>query len=398
MSRVARLRDRLGVSPTVLGLSIARLADGIGNSLLIILIPLYVEELPDPGFPRPVLVGLLIGLFGLVNAFAQPLAGALSDRLGRRKVFVQLGLLIMAVGTLAFLLAADYVDLVATRAVQGLGFALTVTASVAIIADETSRRQRGGALGVYTTFRMVGFALGPLLGGWIHVTWGFDAAFWAGAAFIVVAMGFVQAWVAEPAVEREVAEHFRVFDPELWTGPIAVLGLTMFVMAAAIAMMSTLENEFNARLEQTALGFGFAFSALTVSRLLFQVPLGAWSDRIGRKPFVLAGLALLVPTTAWTGWVGSTLELVAARFAQGIATAAVAAPAYALAADLSSARGTARQLAVLTMGFSLGIALGPLAAGFLSLRAFEAPFVVGGAICLPVLALVYRIVPETIDV
>ncbi len=187
-----------------------------------------------------------------------------------------------------------------------------------------------------------------------------------------------------------------MFDPDLLSVGIVGLGVATFVMAADIAMMATLENEFNARLDQTALGFGVAFSALTFSRLLFQVPLGSLSDRVGRKPLIMAGLALLAPTTAALAWAGSTEWLATARLIQGVATAAIAAPAIALGADLSSVGGEGRQLSVLTMGFGLGIAAGPLMAGILAVWSFHAPFVIGAAMALAAIEVVRRWVPETI--
>lgn len=393
-------RRVLGVNRAVLALSVARLADGVGNSILIIVIPLYVADLPSPGIdlPETVLVGLLIALYGIVNSFVQPIMGALSDRSGRRKAFIQGGLLVMGVATLAFVGAERYRDLVVIRAFQAIGFAATVAASVAVLTIVTRRETRGGAMGVFTTFRMIGFAIGPLLGGWLHVAYGFDAAFYAGAAFVFVGMVAVQAWVEDPPVERTkaAAARFRAFDPDLLSAGIVGLGVATFVMAACIAMMSALENEFNARLDQTALGFGVAFSALTISRLLFQVPLGSLSDRIGRKPVVMGGLALLAPTTALLAWSGSTAWLSAARLAQGVASAAIAAPAFALGADLSRAGGEGRQLSVLTMGFGLGIAAGPLMAGVLAVWSFHAPFVVGGVLALAAIGVVRRWVPETV--
>ncbi|HKK08140.1 MAG TPA: MFS transporter, partial [Gemmatimonadota bacterium] len=373
--------------------------DGIGNSILIIVIPLYVAHLPAPWFdlPQSVLVGVLIAVYGLVNAAAQPLMGALSDRTGRRKAFIQLGLVIMGLATLAFILATRYRDLLLIRVAQGVGFACTIPASMAIMTAVTERSTRGGSMGVFTTFRMIGFAVGPLLGGFVQVHFGFEAAFLVGAGFLAAGIVAVQAWVEDPpAGEDAAAGHTSgFFDRRLLTPGLLSLGGATFVMAATIAMMSTLENQFNARLEQTALGFGVAFSALTVSRLVFQVPLGSLSDRVGRKPVIVAGLVALMPTTVLLGLVGSTMQLTAVRLAQGVASAGVAAPAFALAGDVSIAGGEGRQLSVLTMGFGLGIALGPLLAGILAVVSFEAPFAIGGVLALAAAAIVHRFAPET---
>jgi len=392
--------DGIGANRVVLGLSVARLGDAVGNSILFIVIPLYVAKLPAPWFPFPesIRVGILISLYGLVNAILQPVMGALSDELGRRKLLIQGGLVLMGASTLAFVFAGQFADLLALRSLQGLGVALTVPASLALMSTATRKQTRGGSMGIYSTMRMLGFAIGPLLGGILHDHFGFDAAFYAGSAFILLAVILVQAWVREipPSTVDKVKRSFRIIDWELLTVGIVGLGIATFVMASAFSMMTTLETQFNARLHETALGFSIAFSALMVSRLIFQIPLGRLSDRVGRKPFILAGLILMAPATALLGEVGTTLQLTGLRLAQGLASAAIAAPAFALAADLSKAGGEGRQMSIITMGFGLGIALGPLLAGVLAVSSFELPFLIGGVMSLAGAWIVYHYVPETV--
>ena len=79
---LTRFADSIGANRVVLALSVARLGDAVGNSILFILIPLYVADIPAPWFPLPktILVGLLISLYGLVNAILQPVMGAWADR------------------------------------------------------------------------------------------------------------------------------------------------------------------------------------------------------------------------------------------------------------------------------------------------------------------------------
>ncbi len=392
------LEDRLGADRVVLALSLARLGDGVGNSILIVTLPLYVARIPSPWmpFPTPVLVGILIALYGYVNSAVQPLAGALIDRFGRRKAFIQGGLLLMAGSTASILLANTFTELVAVRAVQGVGFALTLPASLTIMKAATRRSTRGGAMGVFTTMRMVGFSIGPLVGGYLQSRYGFPAAFYTGAGFIVLGMVAVQVWVTDPAESSAGGARFRLFDRSLFDPALVSLAGATFVMAASVAMMSALENQFNVRLEQTAFGFGVAFSALTLSRVIFQIPLGSLSDHTGRKPVIIAGLLLLAPATVALAYSGSTLQLTGFRLIQGIATAGIAAPAFALAADVARVGGEGRQLSILTMGFSLGIATGPLLAGILAVVDFHFPFYIAAALALASAWIVHRYVRETV--
>ncbi len=391
---------KLGVSRVVLALSVARLGDAVGNSILFIIIPLYVAKLPAPWFdlPESVRVGILISLYGLVNAVLQPFMGAFSDRVGKRKPFIQGGLFLMGAGTLAFTFAHRFVDLLVLRSLQGVGVALTIPASMALMTAATHRETRGGSMGVYTTMRIVGFAAGPLIGGFLHTHFGFNAAFYAGAGSVALGMILVQIWVKDIPVAEEPGRKrpFRLVDRGLLTRGILGLAAATFVMASVFTMMTTLEVQFNQRLNQTTFAFSIAFSALMVSRLLTQIPLGHLSDRIGRKPLIIAGLLLMAPATALLGFVATTLQLTGLRLVQGLASAGIAAPAFALAGDLSVKGGEGRQMSILTMGFGLGIAVGPLVAGVLAVLFFEFPFLVGGAMSVAAAWVVWRFVPETV--
>ncbi len=389
----------LGVNRIVVALSMARLGDAMGNSLLFIVIPLYVAQIQGLRLPVEMVVGLLVGLYGLVNSSLQPLMGALSDRLGRRKPLIIAGLALMCGSTYGFTFTHGFWDLALLRTLQGVGISLTVPASMAIMTSATERSTRGGAMGFYTTLRLVGFSSGPLIGGYLQVHYGFGTTFLAGAALLALAAILVQWWVPEvrvPPAPPGARPPFRVFDTALLSPGVLGAALASFLMAASFAMVTTLENEFNARLHITAFGFGVAFSALMVGRLVSQVPLGRLSDHIGRRPLILGGLIATAPVTIALGLSATLGQLIAFRVAQGVAAAAIAAPAFAVVGDLSKKGGEARQMSVVTTGFGLGIALGPMAAGVLALHSFELPFVVIGSLNLVGALIVYRYLPETV--
>ncbi len=391
---------RTGINRTVLTLSVARLADALGNSMLIVIIPLYVAKLPAPWFPfsESILVGILISLYGLVFTGLQPFTGALSDRLGRRKLFIQAGLFVMAISTIAYVFASQFAYLLVARAVQGIGVAITVPAALGLLAADTEKATRGGAMGFYSMLRMVGFAIGPLAGGFLQVHSGFNAAFMLGGGLIMVGFLLVQIWVRDVEVPQASQGGRRpLFDRDLLSEGRFALGVATFIMSSAFSMMSALENEFNARLGQTAIGFGVAFSALTIARLITQLPLGRFSDRVGRKGLIVVGMLVMAPATAATGLVTSTLQLTGVRAIQGVASAAIAAPAFALVGDLSRAGHEGQQMSILAMGFGLGIAIGPLIAGLLAVYSFLLPFVVGGVLCLLGAWLVSARAPETVN-
>jgi MFS family permease len=179
---------------------------------------------------------------------------------------------------------------------------------------------------------------------------------------------------------------------------VFTLGLATVAMGACIALFATLQNQVNVRLDQPPVWFGAQFAAVTIANVVFQVPVGRASDRIGRRPFLLAGFVILVPTTLLQGIVTEPALMMLVRLGQGIAVACVFAPSLALAGDLAREGESGTTLSVLTMGFGFGVALGPLASGWLYGFGFVVPFAVGAAAAVLALIAVFTQVEETLDV
>jgi EmrB/QacA subfamily drug resistance transporter len=98
--------------------------------------------------------------------------GALGDLLGRRLIFL-IGVGIFAVASAACGLAPSILDLVIARSIQGVGAALLVPGSLAIISASFDEASRGRAIGTWSGFTAITTALGPVLGGWLieHGSW-----------------------------------------------------------------------------------------------------------------------------------------------------------------------------------------------------------------------------------
>jgi EmrB/QacA subfamily drug resistance transporter len=109
--------------------------------------------------------GLLLGALILVG-------GAAGDLFGRRKIFLT-GVTLFALASMACGLAQSVEQLIASRALQGLGAALLTPGSLAIISASFSEEDRGRAIGTWSGFSAITTALGPVLGGWLiqHASW-----------------------------------------------------------------------------------------------------------------------------------------------------------------------------------------------------------------------------------
>jgi MFS family permease len=427
----------LGVDRRVLALAMARMADALGNSFLIIVLPLYIAsgEITIAGIvggdllgfrlTEEFLIGVVLSLFGFLNSFGQPFTGRLSDRTNRRKFYILLGLVIFAVASAAYPFVTSYWSVVVVRGLQGLGAAFTVPVTVALVNDyATSDRERGGNFGVFNTFRLIGFGFGPVvagavvtggfggdrvvtyaLPGWLPAfaglrVSGFDAAFAVAVLGAVVSFALVVLLVTDPeSTEADAGEDLAIAVLDRngdGLDPVFVLGLGTLFMALTIALYATLQETINARLGQGSTLFGLQFSAVVVANVLLQVPVGRWSDRYGRRPFLLAGFVILIPSVFAQGVVTDPLLMLGARFLQGVAVACVFAPSLALAGDLAREGQSGTQLSILTMAFGLGVAFGPLVSGFLVSFGFLVPFAFGAGLAVLALVLVFSQVEETI--
>lgn len=114
----------------------------------------------------------------VVEAYALFLAalllagGSLGDHYGRKRIYI-IGVSLFALASLWCGLASNINQLIIARAVQGVGGALLVPGSLAIISSSFSEDQRGQAIGTWSGFTAITAAIGPVFGGWLieNVSW-----------------------------------------------------------------------------------------------------------------------------------------------------------------------------------------------------------------------------------
>jgi EmrB/QacA subfamily drug resistance transporter len=159
----------------------------------------------------------VVEAYGLFLAALILVGGSLGDLFGRRLIFV-VGVIIFAVSSLCCGTASNLHQLIIARSVQGLGAALLVPGSLAIISSSFDEASRGQAIGTWSGFTAITAAIGPVLGGWLveHASWRW--AFFINLPFAVAVIS-ISHWRIP---ESRGATTTRVD----WLGAIAVtLGL-----------------------------------------------------------------------------------------------------------------------------------------------------------------------------
>ena len=199
--------------------SLATLMTYLDNNVINVAIPTIQRDL------HLSVTGLewIVSSYLLVLAGLLLVGGRLADVYGRRRVFLT-GLAIFTLSSLTAGLAGSAGVLIGARAVQGLGAALLMPATLAIIGHAfTDVRERTAAIGIWSAIGALGLALGPVVGGLIaqHIHWGW-------IFLINVPIGVITFAIALPSVAESRAdlESRRLDVPGLVISAIALTSLT----------------------------------------------------------------------------------------------------------------------------------------------------------------------------
>ncbi len=110
---------------------------------------------------------------------------------------------------------------------------------------------------------------------------------------------------------------------------------------------------------------GVIFGMYSAMMFLFSVPMGMLSDRVGRRPVLLVGMALLAVSTVVFGLATTVFFLIAARIIQGISAAATWSAGLALLADTYDRTELGGKMGVTMSAMGVGMVIGPIAGGYL---------------------------------
>jgi EmrB/QacA subfamily drug resistance transporter len=129
------------------------------------------------------------------------IGGALADRYGRKRIYA-IGIGLFALASVCCGLALDISQLIVARGVQGVGAALLVPGSLAIISASFPEGERGRAIGIWSGFTAISAAFGPVIGGWLieHVSW--RAIFFLNIPLAVIVLFLIYRYVPESKDDR----------------------------------------------------------------------------------------------------------------------------------------------------------------------------------------------------
>jgi MFS family permease len=319
----------------------------------------------------PEVIGLIVAASTITGVVIKLPAGALSDVLGRKRMML-VGCLFFALPPFLYPFVHSAGALLALRFLHGFATAIFSPVASAFVAD-LSERGRGEKLGWFAAAGDLGSTLGPLLGGLLL----FYMASYPMTYLTVGVLGLLPLLMVLrlPGDEkpRATGSSLGARSDQFWRG------IREVVSSRAVVLASTLEaamyvgygaflgffpiygRKIGINDAQIALVMGIQLATTMLAKPLS----GRLSDRIGRKPMILAGLFLCAVTLPLIPNVTSLWLLFPVSALFGLGVAIVTPSTTALVADLVKAGQMGSAMGVFGTIWDIGEALGPILAGFL---------------------------------
>ncbi|MEU2618860.1 MFS transporter [Streptomyces sp. NPDC007157] len=198
---------------------LAQLTVLLDNTVLNVAIPSLTRELHAATAD----IQWMINAYSLVQSGLLLTAGSAADRYGRKKMLIT-GLVLFGAGSLAAGLAGSTTQLIAARAGMGVGGALLLTTTLAVVMQIFTSDEHPKAIGIWSAVNALGFAAGPLIGGFVlnH--------FWWGAIFLinlpVAALALAAVVVLVPESKNPQGDR-----PDLLGALLSTIGMAALVFA-----------------------------------------------------------------------------------------------------------------------------------------------------------------------
>jgi len=334
---------------------------------------------------------LLTSLFMSVNmvgaAIAAPLAGALADRIGRRRPLVIGALLADASCFLALTWDVPFGVFLAIRLVEGCAHIFALSLLLSIAASLGGDHRRGLTMGITGAGMMLGVALGAPIGGVLGSVDPLRPLF-AGSALLVIASALATALLPDPAgfgerpgfraIRQMVKQNRDVIAPLLFA----------FADRFTVGFYTTTFSLFASGLHgATPPQIGLWISAFMLPFALFSFPFGVLADRVSKTGLLCGGSLIYGVLTAslgfWpTEWIGVGMAVI------GISAAIMFVPSMLMTTDLTPPAIRGAALGAFNTAGSLGFILGPITGGLVSqtvsashgnLAGYRAAFAVAGS-------------------
>jgi len=350
-----------GISANILLLGVVSFLNDLSSEMIMPILPMFVKSLGGAGLA----VGAVGGFRDSISSILKVFCGYWSDRIGKRKIFVSSGYVISSLFKLFLALSKTCRQAVILASLERVGKGLRTAPRDAIIADSMAT-ERGKGFGIHRALDTSGAILGSIVVFLLFWFFGF------GFKLIIFSAGIVAFVSLIPL--RFVKESKR--EPQEMTLKVSLQQLPkkvkLFILVSGTFALGNFSYMFFIIKAQEAFTDKLSLAVPILLYILFNIfyaafaiPLGALSDKIGRRKIIILGYLLFSLTSLGFAFLTSLPAFVVLFALYGITCAAVDANQRALVADLSLLQLKATALGTFHATIGLMALPASLIAGFL---------------------------------
>lgn len=351
----------------------------MGLGFIIPLFPIYVTQKGANNLQ----LGLIISGFTISQFLVQPFFGGLSDRFGR-KPFMLGGMVSYGLVAFLYIFADSLVQVFLVRLLHGVAAGMIWPALAAFVIDQSPLEKRGEIIGILSAIEMLGFAIGPFLGGVLYGWGGMDLPFW-GCSLLAFSSALM-IWSFIQGNNSLAPQNFmnwkeRYGFSSLRIADVRLLCLIGFAEAFVWGTIITVLPVMAANLGIPPERIGWLFTSYFVVFIFLQRPVGKWSDRQGRKKPILWGMIIYTMAVLLLSLGGSLLYLLLILALAGAGLGIYSPSARVAIADLSAAQVRGANMGIFFTTRMVGFFLGPNGAGLMADKFGQGfPFLMGAAV------------------
>lgn len=384
-------RDQESIPPEIWVLVSSAFVIALGYGLIAPILPQYARSFDVSVFAA----SFVISAFAIFRLVFAPTAGWMVNRAGHRRTYLT-GLAIVAVSTFLVGVVQDYWQLLAIRALGGIGSTMFTVSAMGLVVLIAPPEIRGRASSTYGSAFLLGNVIGPLLGA-LLAPLGMRLPFVIYGTAVFIALLIVWRRLSPAALAQKAPAP---------TGTVMTFREGLHDSAYRAAVVSAFANgwtNFGVRMAIIPLFAvvlapggtsvaGFALTAYAVGNILALQFAGSMSDSHGRRPMAIAGLGVSAAFMILMGFSPNEWWFYLASAGAGAGAGILNPAQQATLADVIGAeRQGGKVLADYQMSMDLGVIVGPLIVGVIvDAFGYQTGFIVCGIISLAAAAVWWR--------
>ena len=349
----------------------------LGLAIVSPLMPIYAQNLGATG----IWLGLIFAGFSLARAIFMPIVGKISDKHGRKQ-FITGGLLLYTIISLLYIAANSVWTLTLVRFIHGFASAMVIPITMAYVGETAKEGKEGRRMGMFNIAFFLGMGSGPLIGGILHDTYGFNSVFIAmavltGISFLLTLFLLPNVNIHKQSKKKKHISFKKIFASDTLKGLLIYRFVNAMGRGGVMSFMPLMAHKIHI----TASGIGVILTTNIVFMAALQGLFGILADKWNKFALVVTGasigaLGLTLIPLANNFWTFMGLALI-----MGFGGAMSMPAATAINVKIGSRYGMGTSMGLFNTAMSVGMIFAPLISGVvMDLWGLRYVFVVAGII------------------